>query len=792
MTERYNSYFPSQKIATSSKNKDWFKKCIDAAINTSSMSTTGNGQRTYFQKKLLRDLENGIIDPSDVESTTNYVPVAFGTKVLDKIQNYPLAKPRIDLLVGESIKRRFDWMVKVINEDAISEKEKELKQKVTKAIYELAITPGLSQEAVQQKLNELTKWEYYEYQDLRERMGSQILTYLHRDQELPIKFMEGMNNALNIGEEAYCVEIIGDDVKFRVVDPLHLRYIRNNSSYRLEDADIIVEDRYLPVGQVIDLYYDYLTPSQVAKIEEGMGGTGNNGEGINTTNTYPAFPADMFADTASNTDLISFFSSNTTGILYGPYDVAGNVRVSRVVWKGLRKIGIKSYWDENGVLQKDQVDENYKANPEIGEKVKWLWISEWYEGTRIAEDIYVKMMPRPIQFRRVDNLSACSSGYVGTIYPQSLLEIMKPYQYFYVLVLEELKKAVRKFKAPQIEIDLAKIPDNWTLENWLYYAEEMGYIVVDSFKEADRGPAQGKVVGQVNNTTGKVYNPDMGNYIQHLQLILSFIERQVAVVSGVSDQRLGQIENRETVGGVERSVSQSSNITERIYAMHDNTKLRALELLLESAKYAWRNKGSKKVQYVLDDMSSYILSIDTDSLAEADYGIFVNNASDDTELMSSMKQLAHAMIQNDKINVKDLMTILTSPSISTMRRELERSEGERQKATTQQQEIENQQVMAQIQAKMDAENAKMELEREKNIRDNETKLAIAMMQADNASEVEVPEVEDNSLEVEKLNLQQEDSFRKHQLEKDKLNETIRHNKETEIISRIKKPATTSK
>jgi hypothetical protein len=795
MTERYNTYFPSQKIATMSKNKEWFRNCIDSAINLSSLSVSGKGQRTYYEKKLLRDLENGIIDPQDVETTTNYIPIAFGTKTLDSLQNYPLAQPRIDLLVGESIKRRFDWLVKVINEDAISEKEDDLKKQVMSQLFELSQKPGLKEEELQAKLQELTKWEYYEYQDLRERLSSQILHYLWREQELPIKFMEGMNNALNIGEECYCIEIIGDDPKFRVVDPLNISYLRNASSYRLEDSDIIVEDRYLPIGSAIDAYFDFLTSSQIDELEKGYGGGTTSTDGVLKTNTYPAMQSDWFGDSALNNGLVNFFSSVGASTNSGPYDNNGNVRVSRVVWKGLRKIGLKSFYDEQGILQKDVVDENYKPNAELGEKIKWIWISEWYEGTRIGEDIYVKMMPRPIQFRRMDNLSASSSGYVGTIYPQSLLEIMKPYQYFYVLVLEELKKAVRKFKAPQIELDLAKIPDNWTLDNWMYYAEEMGYIIVDSFKEGDKGLSTGKLAGAYN-TSGKVYNPDMGNYIAQLQLILQFIERQIAVISGVSDQRLGQIENRETVGGIERAVTQSSNITERIFAMHDNTRLRALELLLETAKFAWRNKKVKKTQYILDDMSSFILDVDTDLFNEADYGVFVNNASDDTELMSSMKQLAHAMIQTDKINVKDLMTILTSPSISSMRKELERSEGERSKALAKQQEVENQQLQQDLQQRAAQAQALMDLDREKNIRDNETRIAIAMMKSQEDASVEdtSPESiqETPDIDYQKLDLERQKTTEGLILERDKLDETIRHNIETEHISKIKKPATPAK
>lgn len=761
---------PQQKIATGSKTKQWFINCVNAGIQSSNIASPKKGNRSYKDKKILRDLENGIVDVEDIQRIINYVPNQFGTQVLDQVQNFPLANPRINLLVGESLRRRFDYAVRVINDDSISEKESELKDIVTKELASFAMSQDYSEEKLKKKLDHLSRFEKYEYQDMRERMASNILAYLYREQECHIKFSEGIENALYIGEEIYCVDIVGKSPVARVVDPLEVSVVRSSSSsYKVEDADIIVEDRYMPIGRVIDDYYDWLTPSDINKIEKGSSESVSGNDISGHTNTRPAFQSDMFADPNNANDLIDFFSTQPKDLAYGTYDSEGNVRVSRVVWKGMRKVGILSYYDENGIRQEDMVDENYKANKDLGEKVKWVWISEWYEGTRIADDIFVKLIPRPIQFRRMDNISESASGYVGTLYPQSLMEVMKPYQYLYILVMEQLKKALRKFKAPQIELDLAKIPDEWKLEDWLYYAEEMGYLIVDSFKEGDKGEATGKLAGNFN-TTGKSYNPNMGQYITQLQIILEFIERQVSIISGVSDQRLGQIENRETVGGIERSVTQSSNITEKIFALHDNTKVRVMEALLETAKYAWRNDRSKRTQYVLDDMSTSILDIDVDVFRESDYGIFVNNTSEETELISSMKQLAHAMLQNDKINVTDLMTVLTSNSIASMRRRLEASDEERREREQKNVEAQNQAQIEKIQA--DERNKQLELQfsREENIRDNQTKIAVEQMKQNNNNE---------ELERDKLRLQEEKIDTEEEIKKAQLRETERHNKATE-------------
>ena len=124
---------------------------------------------------------------------------------------------------------------------------------------------------------------------------------------------------------------------------------------------------------------------------------------------------DQYIDAVGIGEVIVRSNVKGTWNFGGFYDKEGNVRWTRVLWKGMRKIGILSYIDENGETQKTIVPEQYKPNEELGEQVKWMWISEWNEGTKIGEDIFVKMGPRKIQFRHLDNLSISSPGVVGTV-----------------------------------------------------------------------------------------------------------------------------------------------------------------------------------------------------------------------------------------------------------------------------------------------------------------------------------------------------------------------------------------
>jgi len=248
------------------------------------------------------------------------------------------------------------------------------------------------------------------------------------------------------------------------------------------------------------------------------------------------------------------------------------------------------------------------------------------------------------------------------------------------------------------------IPDNWEVDKWMYYAEIHGWAVKDSFKEAKKGAAQGKLAGTMNSSADTI-NLELGNYIQQHVMMLAFIETQLGKIAGVSDQRQGQIENRELVGNVERSVTQSSHITEKWFALHGSVKVRAMNLLLETAKHAWRKETNKQVQYVLDDMSTAMIRIDGEQINDADYGVMITDASSDTEIFNAIKGLAQAGLQNDKINFSTIIDIYMTPSMSAVRRKIESAEATKiqqvQEAQQHEQDLQQQQIQANAQTQQD-------------------------------------------------------------------------------------------
>ena len=232
-------------------------------------------------------------------------------------------------------------------------------------------------------------------------------------------------------------------------------------------------------------------------------------------------------------------------------------------------------------------------------KKEIYYINEAWEGTKIGEEVYVNIRPRPIQYNRISNPSRCHFGIIGSIYsindsqPYSMVDMMKPYNYLYDVIHDRLNKLIAKNYGKLVKLDLSLVPNSWEVDKWLYFARKDKIAVIDSFNEGKIGAASGKLAGGLNNASNGVIDLDEGNTIQQYMNLLEFAKMEMSEVVGISKQREGQISNRETVGGVERATLQSSHITEWVFVTHEDVKRRVLDCFVETAKIAMKGRNKK-------------------------------------------------------------------------------------------------------------------------------------------------------------------------------------------------------
>lgn len=729
---------PPQQIPFRKKTKEWRKKHLDWA-DSKTFFNYSLVRKSVIHKRINYDLVNGRLHMKDMEMILNPENIQAGY-VPDRIQHYPIINSKLNVLKGEESKRTFDFRVVVTNPNTISEIGENKKKELLNKLQQIIQNEDLSKDEYEKQINDLNDYFTYTWQDLREVRANALLGHYIKELDVPSIFNAGFMDAMIVGEEIYKCDIVGGEPTLERLNPLKVRVFKAGYSNRIEDSDIIILEDYWSPGRVIDTYYDVLSkedreyienlPDHIGQsavdgmdnIDERYGYVNNNMvDDEMSSNGFFFDPFNMFSDSISNTLL--------------PYDTLGNIRVLQVYWKSRRRIKkVKSYDQETGEEIYNFYDEDYIIDKDKGEEQQIFYINQAWEGVKIGQDVYVNMRPRPIQYNRLSNPSRCHFGIIGNIYnineskPFSLVDMMKPYNYLYNAIHDRLNKLIAKNWGKIITIDLAKVPTGWDIEKWLYFAKTNNIAVVDSFKEANYGAATGTIAGALNNASSGVIDAEVGNIIQQDINLLEFIKMEMSEVGGISKQREGQISNRETVGGVERSTLQSSYITEWLFTAHDNLKKRVLEAFLETAKIAFRGR-STKFQYILDDKSQKIFDIDGDEFAESDYGLVVDNSDFSQSKNAELMQLAQAAMQNQTVSLSSVMKIYGSQSLAEKQRMIENDEKKLQDIKSQEAQQQQQMQQQQLQAAQQLKEAELKQKEDANILDNQTKLAIAQMQA---------------------------------------------------------------
>lgn len=740
--EYRSSGFPRQQLSYKKKTKEWAHKCVDWAADKNYFDYAPI-RKSVVHMKTNYDLINGKIHMEDVahflnpnESSMLFAP--------EKIQHYPIMNAYLNNLRGEAAARVFDWKVVVTNPYSVSEIEETKKQEMFQALQGIVEDTSIDEAEAQRQLQKTADYYNYEWQDFREIRGNEVLKHYSMEQNFKNIFLEGFYDECIVAMEAYMVSIVSGEPVLRRLNPMKLRVYMNGTSNKIEDADVLVYEDYWSRGKVIDAFYDQLKPKEVAWLD-GEGGDNNlgpTGEGGSYDDAYGLVNGDgivgedgIWYDNANGVGYIFDALADLPGGLGSslmPYDVEGNVRVTQVFWKARRKIKkVKHFNPETGEEEFDFYPENYITDTDAGEEEEIFWVNEPWEGTRIGKNIYVNVRPMLARYNSLDNPSICNFGIVGTIYslnesvPYSLVDMMKRYNYLYDAVHEKLVDLVATNWGKILEMDLAFKPKNWEVDKWMYFARVNKLLIRDSFNESEKNAV---MAGGLNNASKGYIDADWGNSIQNYLGMLDSIDLRMAKLIGMTPQRMGQVQNRETVGGVERATLQSSYITEYLFQQHEDTVRRVLTTFMEFAKAAFRGK-TKKFQYILSDGSMKLMELDGDEFAESSYGIVVDNSNDTQKLNNQIDTLAQAAIQNGVMDFASIMRLYTSESLTNKIRMVESAEKRMQERQEQAQQMQAQQAQQIEQMRQQTEMLKMQQQDLLNQRDNDTKIKVAEINA---------------------------------------------------------------
>ncbi len=664
---------PRQKLSTKEKGEKWG---IDNLLYWESKLITSNKNIEADKVRMKKNANlyfNNILDPIDVARIVNphnikdfVVPADF--------KHYKIENPKIQTLKGEELKRRFEWKTYVSNRDAVSKKEQEKKNRFFQFITEKIQSSNFSEEEVTAEMQKLQEYLTYDWQDIREKTADQLLHYYMQYLDLKTQFSRAWENSLLYGDEIMSIDEHNLKPVVESCDPKTVFWLKSPESPYIDDSDCVIREYYLPLGQVIDYYYDYLTSKQISDLEAKLDRLGNYKQF--TYNQYYTKDDNGFLIPTNNEQLnagylnpeyITASQFNFSGY----FDEANNIRIVHTRWKSMRKVGVLTYFDEQGDSQEKFVDENYKIDKSLGETIRWIWITEAWEGTRIGEDIFVKIKPRSIQYRKLDNISACSLGYVGTRIDNCIFDLCKEYSIKYDAYMHRTEQAMIKAVGKIGILDLAMIPDDWNVDMWMHFATNMGWAIKDSFKEARKGAATGKLAGNMNSSS-EVINLEQGQFVQQNMEMLAYLENQLDKLIGINQGRQGQQSPSAGLQLTREQNQASANITESYFAIHDNVKLRTLRMLLEVAKYCLKGK-SESLQYVTSEFTNEIFNVDGDQINEAEFDLLVGDATNDAKTIDILQEAVKIALQTGQVDLIQLMDIFSTDSTAAIKRKVEKS-----------------------------------------------------------------------------------------------------------------------
>lgn len=814
--------FPEQVVSDKKKNKEWAKNCVDAGESIISIDSSVIRQ-SFYNKRVNYRLYNGQLTDKDVQRVVE--PYGEAYKTFPKnIQHQELANSKIRILVGEEAKKltRFPYRVHISSSDemGISSKEEQMKAMWMEKMIQMVEQGVQDQEVVQQELLKLQKYQRYSWQDLKEITMNKILRYEYNRLEVSELFLRSWEDFLITGEEIMCIEELGNDISVRKVNPLYVFAIQSQEAYKIQDSEMIVEFTMMPLGEILNQFYPDLSYDDVVTLEKyrGMsGGPGTMAMGYNRDITL--------GEWYGNTDILQ---PNETAMSYfsSTFDVRGNIRVVRTQWRSKRKIQEVTFFDEYGREDVRIEDEFYKVDKTLGETSKVLVINEWWEGTKIGNDIYCKMRPIPFQDRKLANLAEASPSYVG-IYcntnnskVRSFLDVTKATSYLYDIYHHRLNLISAKYKGPMTLFNVSMVPEAWDPKKWFGVGEATGWLPMDPTNEILKGPSQGKSAGHFNTLTAQTIDQQMGQYISQQIQMLQFLKQEMDIISGVNDARQGALESDQKVGTAQMAWTASNSATEKYISLHNEFKKDVLSKMLSVSKYVWKN-NPKKAQYVLDDGGIELVQW-FDDVAESEYDLETTDNANVAEMMQAIKDLSHAAMQNGVMRFKDIIAIYQKDSVSALARYLEQAEDEamqqQQEAVkaereheaqmlAQSQEVEQQYIQLEYD-KLENENLNKELDRMNKI-EVETLKALGFAENTDVNANNVPDVieqgklaletnkhytdalmkekelsQNAELKNKELELKKDDLKLKERIEKLKIKQTEVQNKSQERINNI--------
>lgn len=652
-----------------------------------------NKDSKNLRKEILENynlIYNNHIDMRNYEDIIK--PYSEDIENILEIEHYDIITNRLNVLVGEEILR--PDMYKIVhmgekNTKWIKDKKKELlinllNQTLNKEVNE-------NEEFVEEETNQMVQEQLElinsDFISKYEEIFNRILKYLYERDNYKQLENQSIYTYLGTGCCIFKVYEKNNDVSIRLVNPTLIDFEFKGEVYDISNSMCYREYRYLNFNELINEYGEYLSQEDINYLL-------NNVE------------QDKILNNSNN--ILKSFNYNILNSISNEINYSNNYECIEYEFKRNIRAKLLKYIDENGEEMEEIVPIDFEVPKELGIIEKEINIIESHEVVRINNCVYIKMNKVKNSFRDIDTYTKVSSSYNGIVTKFNLVSKVKNLQALYNLIMYFLKKEMIRAKGKVFVMDIAQIPKSygWDVEKWLYYLDVFGIIGINSLEKNDINErATFNQFQQIDLSLGNTIN----SYIAQLETI----KREVIEIIGVNQQRIGMPKSTETLGGIERSVTQSIAITEPYIEYYRKGFKNALEATINLIKYVY--PYNKKIEYTSQLGTKELILLNDPDIFLQSYGIVLTDNKKFKGIIDFMQEYSRNLMMQGGITAEDFIRIIKSNSIEEIELILKLSEIKKQEQLMQQQQLQQQQqeiLQQQQQQQFELELQKLEIEKQ--------------------------------------------------------------------------------
>jgi hypothetical protein len=666
--------FPDVNLPDSKKDKEYHKNFVLAIANK---AFNGYYDLEYRAIEECQNFFNGT-QSGDEYSFLQDAP--DGSSLPAKWINFNKIRAKINILVGEIIRKGYRVKVSSVNKEAKSRKLQaredarvDLRLQPTAGELEEEIGIPLMKEKKFEDEQELEDFYNYNYKEKSEIIMKSIIDFCLKRGRWGYERISSFRDVAITARAFVKVELINGIPKARRIDPKLIVWDKEASDDFLSDATFWGEIRYMNLADAASKYD--ISKEQLIKIYNQY--SKNVTDSRNRSSSYRAF----------NDSSIELFKQEDNSI---------RVMVLEACWIDYKKFVNKISVDKYGTEHVKTLSDETKESKDIVSKNYKIW----RKGVLLGGEILVDWGELKNQPRSIDDFSETGAPYFACI-PNyinkqaiSIVEQLKGLQDLKNITMYNIQLAMSRAGAKGFVYDVAQLPEGWDIESVMKYLNIAGLAFIDSAK--DEMPASFNQFQQFDMTLSN----SVSQYIE----ISSMIDRYMDEVSGINEARQGIIQSSSQAVGVTKMASvQSSLTTESMFTVFKQFSENIYNYIAGLAKIAWVDK--ERFSPVIGDAGIDFLKNDVD-LALDDYAVFIEDVPEGINDPQMLNQMIMGAVQSGALDFVQAIKLLNSSDIDYAIRTMERYMMEKERKEMQaaeadrQAQAENQQAQAQAMQQM--------------------------------------------------------------------------------------------